>query len=64
MQFTGALKVINSRDACMLCSSDVSISHGGQRDITTHVSGEWHQEKATLNSKSVSTYFSQHNDLL
>ena len=49
---------------CVLCSSDFSISHGGRRDITTHGSGERQQKKATLTSKLVSTYFSQHNDLL
>ena len=54
----------NTFAQCVLCSSDFSISHGGRRDITTHVSGERQQRKATLTSKSVSMYFSQHNDLL
>jgi len=54
----------NTFARCVLCSSNFSISHGERRDITTHVSGERHQEKGTLTSKSVSTYFSQHNDLL
>ena len=60
MKYTEALS--NAFARCVLCCwTLVSLTADG---VITHASGERHQEKATLTSKSVSTYFSQHNDLL
>ena len=45
---------------CMICVTDISVSHGGRNDIMKHIKGKHHQEmvKSATSTRPLASGFS------
>ena len=44
---------------CMICVTDISVSHGGRNDIMKHIKGKHHQEmvKSATSTRPLASFY-------